>query len=104
MSGEGGGFAPAMGGGSMFPSDDGLAKMADLFVGLAGSELNQAGVQALMFLQGNGSSDIAVGILKAKRHMTSAHDIKDIIEKLSPAQHAKDMLAAQTEARSSMMR
>ncbi len=97
-------YAPAMGGGAMFPSDDGLAKLADLFVGLTGSELNQEGVQVLMFLQGNGSADVAVGILKAKRHMTSAGDIKDIIEKLSPAQHAKDMLAAQTEARASTMR
>ncbi len=85
-------------GSSILPSDDGLAKLAEMFVARAGKELSEEGVQALMFLQANGSRDVARDVLEGKSHMAGVADIRDFSDKFSPAAHAKDMMAHQNEA------
>lgn len=80
---------------SLFPSDDGLAKIAELLVANAGRELTAEGVQMLIFLEMNGCSDLAGRVMMAKGYMASAHDMTKVIEKLSPAQTLKDQMEFQ---------
>ena len=94
----------AISGNSLFGSDDGLAKVADLFTRISGKELSSDALHCLMFFEANGSSDLAASILAKKMYQVSPGELAKFIEKLSPAQHAKDMLAAQTEARAASMK
>ena len=57
-----------------------------------------------MFFEANGSADLAASVLAKKMYQASPGELAKFIEKLSPAQHAKDMLAAQTEARAASMK
>lgn len=94
----------ATSGSTLFPSDDGLAKIAELFVMNAGKELSGDALRLVLFLEQNGSRDLAVAVMQKKSFQASASDMHKMVEKLSPAQHAKDMLAAQTEARAASMK
>jgi hypothetical protein len=98
------GFGGASSGGSLFPSDDGLAKIADLFVSKAGRELSAEGIQMLLFLQMNGSADLAAGVLEAKGYMASASDMTRVIEKLSPAQTMRDQMEFASKLQSDRMK
>lgn len=89
---------------SILPSDDGMAKVADLFVSIAGKELNSEALRTILFLQQNGSSDLALEVLRMKMYQASPNDLSKFIDKLSPAQHAKDMMAAQAEQMASRMK
>lgn len=89
--------------GALFPSDDGMAKLADLFVSTAGRELSSEALQVLLFLEENGSRGLAREIMAKKQFMTSSSDLASFIEKYSPASHAKDMMEAQTKARADSM-
>lgn len=84
----------------LFGGADGLTKVADVFVDTLGRELSPDALQCLMFLAETGCADVAGKILKSKRYMANARDMASFVEKLSPAQHAKDMLEAQAKAMS----
>lgn len=90
-------FGRAVSGSSLFPSDDGMSKIADLFVTMAGKELSPEGIQTLMFLQQNGSSDLARAIMQNKVYQASSSDLKDFTEKFSPASYAKDQMEYQAK-------
>ncbi len=86
------------GSGALFPSDDGMSKMADMFANLTGREMSSEGVRMLVFLEQNGSRDVAAAIISKKRYMAGAGDITGFLKHYSPASYAKDMLDAQQEA------
>jgi hypothetical protein len=88
----------------LFGSADGLTRVSQVFVDTVGKELSPDALQVLMFLEQNGSPDLAAEILAKKRYMASTGDLEKFIEKLSPAQHAKDMLEAQARIRAENMK
>lgn len=79
-------------------------KVADVFVDMVGRELSPDALKVLMPLQRNGSRALASELLSQKRYMTTSSDLTAFIKEFSPASHAKDMIAAQTEARAAAMK
>jgi hypothetical protein len=74
-----------------------------MFVSRAGKELSEEGAQALAFLRMNGSSDAADRVLEVKGYHAGTSDIAAFSDKFSPAQHAKDLMAAQGDAMAKRM-
>jgi hypothetical protein len=81
--------------GDIFGAADGLTKVSEVFVETLGREMGDDALKTLVFLQQNGSPDLAMAILAQKRYQASAGDMTRFIEKLSPAQHLKDMMETQ---------
>ncbi len=84
--------------GALLQSTDGLAQMAQTFAQVGGRELSSDAIACVMFLAENGSPDLVERLLAVKRYQLTTDDLGKFVDKLSPASHAKDMLAAQTAA------
>ncbi len=97
-------YGSAASGGSLFPSDDGLSKVSEFLVENAGKELSSAGMQFLVFLESNGSRDLADRVMGRKRYMTSTGDMLKTIEKLSPAQTMRDQMEYASKLRQDSMK
>ncbi len=83
----------------LFPSTDALANVSNVFVATVGRELSGDALAALVFLERNGSPDLAAHIMSKKIYQASSSDVKGMIEKLSPASYAKEMMQEQAKLR-----
>jgi hypothetical protein len=81
----------------LLQSNDGLTKAAEMFAEVAGRELSRDALQCLLFLEENGSGDLALRVVALKRFQASTRDIIDLVEKLSPAQATKDLMEHQSK-------
>jgi hypothetical protein len=97
-------YGSAATGSSLFPSDDGLSKVSEFLVDNAGKELSSSGMQYLVFLEANGSRDLADRIMGRKRYMSSTADMLKTIEKLSPAQTMRDQMEYSAKLRQDSMK
>ncbi len=76
-------------------SSDGLSRSAELFAEISGRELTGEQLEIMVFLSQNGSPDLVERLMGWKRYQTRARDIRELIEVLSPATHAQDMMERQ---------
>ncbi len=83
--------------GGLLQSNDGLARMADLFSRMGGRELSSDALQVLAFLQSNGSPDLAEMIVSAKMYQLSVEDLTKMTREISSATAHEKMLEAQAK-------
>jgi hypothetical protein len=81
----------------LLQSNDGLTKAAEMFAEVAGRELSSSALECVLFLEENGSGDLAARVIALKRFQASTHDIIQLVEKLSPAQATKELMEHQSK-------